>query len=382
MVSDRVKQIPSSAIHEMTQLAKTVPNSVSLSWAKPTSGTPDHINKAACEAIEKGLVSGYSPSSGLPELRQAIVEKLKKDNKIDADADEVIVTVGAIEGLSAAVMALVDPGDEVLMPSPNYSTHAQQIMLASGKPVWIPTIEEEGFKLDLDAFRKSITDKTKAVMFCSPCNPSGAVYSEKQLRGLVDISLEHNLAFITDEAYEYFVFDDAKHFCVASIPEVKENSVSTFTLTKTYAMTGWRIGYAVVSREMTSQLQKAHIPFAICAPVVSQYAALEAITGSQDCVEEFRQEYLSLRNLMCKRLDELNSIFSYQKPKGSYCIFPKLLKENDSFAFAKKLLLEVGVSTTPGAPFGPTGEGHVRMTFCCSHEDVNEAFDRMDKYFM
>lgn len=383
MASDRVKKIPASSIHEMTRLSAQVADPAFLSWAKPTSGTPGHINHAAYEAIQKGLVSGYSPSTGLPELRKAIVEKLKRDNNMAADASEIMVTIGAIEGLSSAVMALVDPGDEVLLPSPNYSTHAQQVVLASGKPVYVPTIEEEGFRLDIDAFIKAITTKTKAIMYCNPSNPTGAVFDEKDLRALADIALEHDLAVITDESYEYFTFDDARHFSIGSIPELKERTVSCFTFTKTYAMTGWRIGYLHTSLDMINQIQKAHIPFGICAPVVSQYAALAALNGPQDCISEFRAKYLSLRNLVCKRLDDLSSIFTYQKPRGSYCMFPKILHKDggDSKSFCKKLLLEGGVSTTPGTDFGPTAEGHLRITFCCTEAEIIKAFNRMEKYF-
>ncbi len=382
-VSQRVSKIPRSAIHEMTRLSMQVKDPVSLSWARPAAGTPKHINQAACEAINEGLVSGYSASIGLPELREAIVEKLKRDNNIMAEPSEVLVTVGAIEGLSAAVMALLDPGDEVLIPSPNYSTHAQQVVLASAIPVYVPTIEEEGFRLNIDAFKKAVTKKTKAIMFCTPSNPTGAVFEEKELRALAGVALENDLAIIVDESYEYFTFDGVKHFSLASIPEVKEKTVSCFTFTKTYAMTGWRIGYVQATAELVTQMLKAHIPLTICAPVVSQYAALGALKGSQDCVEKFRKKYLAFRDLTCQHLDRLSSVFEYQKPKGSYCMFPKILHKegSDSLSFCKRLLLEGGVSTTPGVAFGPTGEGHLRITFCDSEEAINKAFDRMEKYF-
>jgi aminotransferase len=383
LVSNRVGRIPPSAIHEMTRLSMQVEDPVSLSWARPAAGTPEHINEAACRAVERGLVSGYSASIGLPELRGAIVEKLKKDNSIQADPSEVLVTVGAIEGLSAAVMALLDPGDEVLIPSPNYSTHAQQVALASAVPVYVPTVEDECFRLDIDAFRKAVTKKTRAIMFCTPSNPTGAVFEEEELRALGKIALENDLAVIVDESYEYFTFDGYKHFSLASIPELKGRVVSCFTFTKTYAMTGWRIGYAAATAELVTQMLKAHIPFTICAPVVSQYAALGALRGPQECVEEFRKKYLNLRDLCCERLDRLRSVFEYQKPKGSYCMFPKILHPDgsDSLSFCKRLLLEGGVSTTPGVAFGPTGEGHLRITFCDSEEAVNRAFDRMERYF-
>ena len=382
-ISDRVLQIQKSAIHEMTRLSKEVEDVSFLSWAKPTSDTPEHIKEAAVAAIKKGLVGGYSENAGLLELRKEIAKKLKKDNNIDADTSQLLVTVGAVEGLSAAIMALVNPGDEVILPSPTYSTHIQQVILASGKPVLVPVIEEEGFTLDIDAIRNAITPKTKAIMYCSPSNPAGAVFSEKTFRQIADIALENNLMVITDEAYEYFTYDGYKHFSLASIPEMKRNVVSCFTFTKSYAMTGWRIGYLHTDEALIPQITKAHIPFAICAPVVSQYAALAALKGSQKCIEEFRDHYLSTRNLMCNRLDDLSSVFEYQKPRGSYLMFPKiLLKEgNDSTVFCKKLLKEARVSTTPGVAFGPTGEGHLRLSFCVTEEMINKAFDRMEMYF-
>ncbi len=382
-VSNRVAQIQKSAIHEMTRLSKEVEDVAFLSWAKPTVDTPEHIKEGAIAAIKNGLVGGYSENAGLPELRQEIVKKLKRDNHVDANPSQLLVTVGAIEGLAAAVMALIDPGDEVILPSPTYSTHIRQVVIASGKPVLVPSIEEEGFTLDIEGIKKAITPKTKAIMYCSPNNPTGTVLSEEQLRQLAELALENNLMVVTDEAYEYFIFDGRKHFSIASIPEMKKNTVSCYTFTKTYAMTGWRIGYLHADEDLIPQIAKAHIPFAICAPVVSQFAALAALKGPQNCVAEFREHYLSARNLMCERLDGLKHVFDYQKPNGSYLMFPKiLLKEGqDSTTFCKKLLREGKVSTTPGIAFGPTGQSHLRLSFCVSDEQINKAFDRMETYF-
>lgn len=382
-VSNRVVQMPKSAIHEMTRLSKQIEDVAFLSWAKPTSKAPAHIREAAIEAINKGVVDGYSVSLGLLELREEIVKKLKRDNNINANVSQIIVTVGAIEGLVAAVMALIDPGDEVIFPSPTYSTHINQVVLASGRPVFVPTIEKQGFILDIEGIKKAITAKTKAIIYCSPSNPTGTVFSEQRLRELAEIALKHNLMVITDEAYEYFIYDEHKHFSIASIPEMQNNVVSCFTFTKTYAMTGWRIGYIYAHEGLIPQINKAHIPFAICTPVVSQYAALGALQGLQDCVEEFRKKYLSARNLMCERLDKLNHVFGYQKPGGSYLMFPKILLEegSNSKAFCEKLLRKTKVSTTPGCDFGPTGEGHLRLSFCVSEDMINKAFDRMEVYF-
>ncbi len=381
--SNRVKQISKSAIHEMTRLSKEIEDVSFLSWAKPTSDTPEHIKEGAIAAIRDGLAGGYSETSGLSKLREEIVKKLKRDNNIDADVSQVIVTVGAIEGLSATVMAMIDPGDEVILPSPTYSIHIRQVVIASGKPVFVPTIEEEGFVLDIEGIKNAITPKTKAIIYCSPSNPTGTVFSEEELRQLAKVAIYNNLMVITDEAYEYFTYDRHRHFSIGSLPEMKKNVVSCFTFTKTYAMTGWRVGYLHADEELIPQIGKAHIPLAICAPVVSQYAALAALQGSQDCVVKFGEHYLATRNLMCERLDTLNSVFEYQKPGGSYLMFPKMITEEgkDSATFCKKLLREAKVSTTPGVAFGPTGERHLRLSFCVPDDMINKAFDRMEKYF-
>ena len=380
--SERVARIGKSAIHEMTRLSKEVDDVAFLSWAKPTSGTPGHILEAAASAVRDGLCGGYSESAGLPELRQEIAAKLARDNAIEADPSEILVTVGAIEGLAAAVMALVDPGDEVILPSPTYSTHIRQVILASAKPVFAPTIEDEGYALDLDAIEAAVTPRTRAILYCSPSNPTGTVFPEEDLRKLADIAVRYDLAIITDEAYEYFTYDGAAHFSIGSIPEMSDRVVSCFTFTKTYAMTGWRIGYLHAGAELVPQIKKAHIPLAICAPVVSQYAALAAFRGPQDCVREFREHYRSARDRMCERLDRLESVFAYSKPKGSYLMFPRILIDEgaDSAAFCKRVLREARVSTTPGVAFGPTGERHLRLSFCVTEEEIDKAFDRLEHY--
>ncbi len=382
-ISNRIGRIKKSAIHEMTRLSKQYDDVAFLSWAKPTSGTPKHINKGAILAIEKGLTGGYSQSDGLIELREEIVKKLARDNNIKADLNELLVTIGAVEGLMASVMTAIDPGDEVILPTPTYSTHITQVRIASGKPVLVPLQEQNNFALDIKAIKKAITSKTKAIMYCSPNNPTGTVFSEENLRELAKIALENDLTIITDEAYEYFVFDGKKHFSIASIPELKNNVITNYTFTKTYAMTGWRIGYLHSSKENISQIKKAHIPFSICAPVASQYAAISALKGNQECIDEFRKNYLQSRDLMCERLDRLNSYLRYVKPEGSYLMFPKILTKEgeDSLKFCKKLLDQAKVSTTPGVAFGPTGEGHIRLSFCVSKNMINKAFDRMEKFF-
>ena len=382
-ISQRVEEIPKSAIHEMTRLSKQVDDPAFLSWAKPTADTPEHIKEGAIRAIRDGLVGGYSVNAGIPALREQIVRKLERDNNIVADPAEIMTTVGAVEGLTSTVMALIDPGDEVILPSPTYSTHVLQVRLASGVPVFVPAVEDKDFAFDFDAFRAAITPRTKAVMLCTPNNPTGMVFGEPKLRRLAELALEHNLMVITDEAYEYFTYDGEKHFSIASIPEIRKQVVSCFTFTKTYAMTGWRIGYLHADASLIPQIGKAHIASCICPPVVSQYAALAALTGPQACVAEFREHYRSARDLMCNRLDRLQPVFDYQKPTGSYLMFPRILADEgrDSMGFCKKLLREARVSTTPGVAFGPTGESHLRMSFCVPETEIHKAFDRLEAYF-
>ena len=267
-IANRVNQLKTSAIHEMTRLSKQYEDVAFLSWAKPTSGTPSHINDAAVEAIQKGLTSGYSQAEGLPELRELIVKKLNRDNRIKSEISELLVTVGAIEGLAASIMAVIDPGDEVILLTPTYSTHITQVKLASGIPVLVPLDEENGFEPNFEAIVESITKKTKAIILCTPNNPTGTVFSEDNLRTIARIALKNKLTIIVDEAYEYFVYDDNKHFSIASIPGMEDLVITIFTFTKSYAMTGWRIGYLHASEKLIKQIKKVHIPLSICVPVV------------------------------------------------------------------------------------------------------------------
>ena len=380
-ISERAKNIPKSPIHEMTELSNEIDDVAFLSWAKPMSDTPAHIKNAAIEAINKGKTAAYSQTSGLAELKEAVTHKLKRFNNIDATPDEILISSGAIEGLAAALMATVNPDEEVIIPVPGYSSHIRQVEIAGGKPVMVPTKEAEGFKLDMEKIESAITSETKAILLSNPNNPTGAVYSKEQLEELSGIVKRNDLIVIVDEAYEYFTFDGYKHFSIASLDGMHDRVISVFTFTKTYAMTGWRVGYIHARADWIPQIIKMHIPIAICAPVVSQYAAIAALEGPQDCIADFRNHYNRIREQMCARLDKLDEIFEYQTPRGAYLMFPRIKHPDgkDSLSFAKKLLKEAGVSTTPGIAFH--SEGHIRLSFCVTEEMVTKAFDRMEDYF-
>jgi len=377
MVSDRVSRINKSAIHEMTRLSRDIDDVAFLSWAKPTSDTPEHIKEGAISAIRDGLAGGYSPSSGLPELREEIVKKLKNYNNINANPSQIIVTVGAIEGLAAAVMAVIDPGDEVIFPSPTYSTHIQEVVLASGKPVIVPLVEENGFAWDIDAVRDAITPRTRAIMYASPSNPTGTVFSEKQLRQLADIALENNLMVITDEAYEYFVYDDNEHFCMGSIPEMKKNVISTFTFTKNYAMTGWRIGYLASSKYLVNQLAKMQYYNIACPPTPIQKAVYAAVLNAETQVQERVQLLKKRRDIIIKRVNDIEG-FNSLVPKGAFYAFPAFDHDISSEEFAMKLLRS-GVICAPGSAFGKGGEGHLRFSFANSIENIERGMDIVER---
>ncbi len=379
--SKRVNKMIVSPIKEMELIAAKYSDKLSLGQGTPSFPTPQHIKDFAAKKIAEDKVGKYVLGTGIPELRNEIAKKLENFNHIKANPEkEVLVTVGANEGLASIMLSFFNPGDEILVPSPNYSPHLEQLALAEAKINFVPLLEEENYRLDVDKFRKSIGKKTKGMLLCTPLNPTGTIFLEKDLRELANIALENDLLVITDETYEYFLFDGLKHFSIASIPEMKENVISCFSFSKTYAMTGWRLGYVVAGEQYINQLLKVHDAFAICAPVVSQYAALAGLQGPQDCIQEFKKEFEKRRNIIMKRINE-NKLFSAQKPNGAYYVFPKILDGKiNSFDFCLKLLNETHVVTVPGKAFGPTGEGHVRMAFCMAEETINSAFDRIDKF--
>ncbi len=353
---------------------------MSLGQGIPSFFTPDHIREAALRAIKDDLVSRYSMVPGLLGLREEVCRKLATFNSIGAEPNEILITVGASEALIVAILALIEEGDEVLLPTPSYPAHIQGISLAGGRPVYVPLVEDENWKLVPEELEKQVTVKTKAMLLCSPLNPTGTVFAEEDLRRLAEIALKHNLWVITDETYEFLTYDGIKHFSIASIPELRGQVISCFSLSKTYAMTGWRVGYMLVPIGTIDNMVMVHDAIAICAPVPAQYAALAALRGPQDCIQVFRNELAQRRDIVCERLDKLG-IFGYQKPYGAYYVFPRIERmQIDSVEFSVRLLREANVMTVPGKGFGPTGEGHIRFSFAGPREVIERGFDRLESW--
>jgi aminotransferase len=389
-ISRRVAQISVSAIKQMPVLASKVAGAISLGQGIPSFGTPLFITSAVIDALRHDEKIGkYSLQPGLPQLKHEIARYLgwKKGIAVDAER-EVFVSCGAMEALAAGIATVIDRGDEVLLPTPNYASHIEQVLFAEGIPVFVPLIEENGWRLDVEGFRKAVTNKTRAIIICNPMNPTGAVFPREDIREIADLALEKNLFVIADEAYDFLTYDAQTHASFASIPELKDSLIAAFSFSKMYCMTGWRAGFMYASQRIIDQVLKVHDAFAICAPTISQYAALAALraTNGRDgegdrFIDGLVKALDERRKLACSHLDGLASLFSYQKPKGAYYVFPRITGSSmNAIDLALRLLYEAKVITIPGNSFGPSGEGHIRFSFGGTEDEINSAFDRIKEW--
>lgn len=381
-ISRRVAQITISAIKEMPLIASKVGGCVSLGQGIPSFPTPAHIVEAVARRMRDDPDSGkYTLGPGLPELREAIAGPLSRHLGRPVDPhQELCVTVGAMEALSAAVLTVVDRGDEVLLPSPNYASHIEQVLLAEGVPVFVP-LHENSWQLDVEGLRRPVTPRTKAIILCNPHNPTGANFAEADLRALADLAVAYHLFVICDETYDFLVYDGHAPFSLTTLPELADQTIATFSFSKKYAMTGWRVGYVYAPGRILDQIMKIHDAVAICAPSLSQYAALAALQGPQECVAAIKTVLQRRRDLACERLDRLKGFLDYVKPQGAYYLMARCrIPGIDSMTLALRLLHEARVISIPGAAFGPTGENHIRLSFGGADAEINEAFDRMERW--
>ncbi len=394
-------EISLSPIKEMELRASRIPGVVSLAQGVPSFDTPENIKRVAIEAIEKGRVAKYSLSPGLLELREVITQKLEEENKFYDFEEEVIVTAGSIEAITATLLAILEPGNEVLIPDPTYTSYQSAIKVAGGKPVFVPLNEQDHWAFDIAELEKRITPKTKALLFCNPNNPTGTIFTRNQLHAVAQLAIKHNFYILSDEVYKNFVFEDngdpismgrsdlQRLYSLAQMRGIRDRLIYIFSFSKAYAMTGWRIAYLATHHDLTKRILGVHDALVTCAPVVSQYAALAALEMKGNELEKYHKIYQKRRDLICRRLDKLRKIFEYQRPSGAYFVFPKI-KDNilqkiapngGSRQFAIELLEGAKVATVPGAAFGPSGENHIRMCFGRSEEDINLAFDRLEEFF-
>ncbi|MBI2136600.1 pyridoxal phosphate-dependent aminotransferase [Candidatus Woesearchaeota archaeon] len=308
-ISERVKKIVVSPIKEMRILAEKVPGAISFGQGMPYVDTPLAIKEKLVTALKTKDISKYSTSPGLPELRKALAERVMKKRGLQGvKPEEILVTVGAMEGLGAAVMTVINPGDEVIVVTPGFSSHIEQILLAGGVPKFVPLIEKIGWQLDVNAFKKAITKKTKAIILCNPNNPTGSVYSKKDLQEIEQLVLKHNIILILDEPYDFLLYDNATHYSPASNPALKNNLIACFSFSKEFAMTGYRIGYVYADSGIINQMMKVHDAFCICAARISQEAALAALEISDEFTKDLVKKLDYNRKLVMKWLDKMPDI--------------------------------------------------------------------------
>jgi len=388
--------------------ASRIPGAVSLAQGVPSFDTPDAVKRAAIEAIEKGKTAKYSLAPGTLEFRETIAQHLERENKFFDFENEIIATAGSIEAITATLLAILEPGDEVLIPDPTYTSYQSAIKVARGVPVFVPLDEENGWSFDIEKFESRITSRTKAFLFCNPNNPTGTIFSRNQLHALAQLAIKHNLYILSDEVYKDFVYDDSQGsllpplrpsgtspqagegdtkrlYSLAELRGIRDRLVYIFSFSKAYAMTGWRIAFLATHQELAKKILAVHDALVTCAPVVSQYAAMAALEMAGEDILKFKEYFQKRRDLTCRRLDKLRHIFEYQKPDSAYFVFPRIkekyLKIGGSWEFAIELLEMAKVATVPGVAFGPSGENHIRMCFGRSEEDINLAFDRMERFF-
>ena len=375
--SHRAGSIKPSAIRRMLELSAEMENVVHLEQGEPDFITPEHILEAAVDAIKKGFTH-YTEINGTLELRQAIAEKLEKENGVDADPQrEVTVTSGSQEAMLIAALGLLNPGDEALILDPYYPAYFEDTLIAEAVPITVPLDEEEDYGIDMEALERKITERTKMIWMCNPSNPTGHVFSKEDLEIIAEVAQEHSLIVFVDEIYEKLVYDSVRHISIGSLPGMENRTITVNGFSKAYAMTGWRVGYVVAEKKLSAILRKLHYYAILCPNAISQKAALAALTGPQDCVQEMVTEYNRRRKLVINELDRIKSL-SCTIPKGAFYFFPNFssFEESDE-AIALYLLEKARVVTVPGSGFGKAGEGHLRISYSVSYEQVKEGMKRI-----
>lgn len=384
-VSRNVSAMSISAIKDMAMRSAGVEGAVSLAWGLPSFRTPPHIRRAVEQQLEADPDIGkYALPDGLPELRRAVAACHADHTGIAVDPDKnVMVTCGNMQGLNSLFHVLLDPGDEIIVTDPGFASHFQQIRMCGGVSVFWPLRENEGWAPDLDALPELITPRTKAILLVTPSNPTGRIFTEDELRRIGDLALEKNLLILLDDPYCHYTYENAdKYFNLSSVPALRDNIAYLFTFSKTYAMSGWRLGYMILPEILKKHVLKVHDATIICTPRISQVAGTAALHGEKNHLNEFETILAKRRRLICERLDAVSHAFDYVKPEGTYYVFPRILApHSNSMEFSLNLLDQAKVTVTPGSAFGPSGEHHVRMAFCVEEDTINEAFDRIERHF-
>ena len=390
-LSKKAKSISPSITLEITGKANELKaqgvNVMSFAAGEPDFNTPKNIIEAAVKAMEAGHTK-YTKTAGIVELRKAICKKLNQENNLNYSEEQIVVSTGAKQCLANTFLAILNKGDEVILQNPCWVSYTELIKLADGVPVIVNCDENDGYKLSAKNIEKAVTSKTKAILLNSPHNPTGIVYNKNELEEIAQIAKKYNLIIISDEIYEKLIYDGEEHVSIASLSEdAYERTIVINGLSKTYAMTGWRVGYTASSTKLAKVMSsvQSHMTSNVCS--ISQYAALEALTGPQDSINMMKNAFEERRNFMMKKLEEIDEV-SFIKPQGAFYIMVNItyfigksingVKINNSIEFAKMLLEEEKVAVIPGAAFGL--ENFIRLSYATSMEVIEEGLDRIKSF--
>lgn len=377
-IAKKVRDIPPSGIRKFFDVVHEMGDVISLGVGEPDFDTPWHIREEGIYALEQGKTI-YSANAGLLELREAICRYMKRRFNLSYDAkNQALVTVGGSEGIDLALRTLIEPGDEVLIPEPSFVSYEPCTIFAGGIPVGIPTREEDGFKLTREALEKAITPKSKLLILPFPNNPTGAVMTKEDLDAVAEVIREKDLIVISDEIYAELTYG-MEHVSIAQVEGMYERTIVLSGFSKAYAMTGWRLGYALGPKEVIQMMTKVHQYAIMCAPTVSQYAAIAAMNDGDEDVNEMRKAYDQRRRLLIEGFRKMG--LSCFEPRGAFYVFPSIKETGlSSEAFCEALLKEERVAVVPGTAFGPSGEGYVRCSYAYSVEELKEALKRIEHF--
>lgn len=378
LISKQVNRISPSGIRKFFDLLASMEGVISLGVGEPDYATPWHISEAAIQSLEKGYTM-YTSNSGMPELRREVSRCLKETYNVGYDpTGELLITVGVSEALDLTMRAILNPGDEVIMPDPHYVAYDSCVILAGGEPVMIPTSQEDNFEVSAADIEARITRKTKAILIGYPANPTGAVMSRDGLLSIAEVARRHRLLVISDEIYARLVYG-VEHTCFASLPGVKGNTILLGGFSKAYAMTGWRVGYAAAPGDIIAAMTKIHQYTIMSAPTMAQVAAIEALKSGESSVLEMVEDYNRRRLVIVRGLNDIG--LTCFEPRGAFYAFPSVTSTGmTSEEFSEKLLLEEKVAVVPGSAFGQCGEGYIRCCYATSLADIEEALSRMKRF--
>ena len=379
ILNKKVKEVKPSGIRKFFDIAEQMEDVISLGVGEPDFPTPWQIRQAGIRSLEKGQTK-YTSNWGLAQLREELARYMKRKYDLSYEPHkEILVTVGGSEAIDMCIRAVVEAGDEVIIPQPSYVCYEPAVNLAGGKAVIVETKAENEFKLTKQELLDNLTPKTKVLILPYPCNPTGAIMERADLEALAEVLRDKDIVVISDEIYAELTFGDTRHVSIAAIDGMWERTLVVNGFSKTFSMTGWRLGYACGPEVLMEQIVKIHQYMIMCAPTTSQYAAIEALRGCDEAVEEMREEYDVRRRLLVHGFNKLG--LTCRDPKGAFYAFPSIQSTGmTSDEFCERLLTAKGVALVPGTAFGESGEGFVRASYCYSHAHLKEALKRIGEF--